>query len=194
MSDCRVKWVKKLGPDSLSSVWVHSVHFAKFLMLRFSKRYSSHSFHPIAAKLNGKYGNQWGIYWLLLFWWSAKFKHLQHFKDKITSATLQLVINFYHFGFIWQKVQQSGKAPGPLVNLNLIVPCPIVNASAKHLSSAKFNINIIDILKFNSLVSHHCGIWMTDTSNPKKKFHCISFIMINMLKMWINLFHSALLY
>ncbi len=39
----------------------HSVHFGKFLMLTFSKGYSSHSFHPISAKRYGKYDNQWGI-------------------------------------------------------------------------------------------------------------------------------------
>ncbi len=33
--------------DSLTSVWGHTVHFAKFLMLRISKGYSSHSFHSV---------------------------------------------------------------------------------------------------------------------------------------------------
>ncbi len=37
--------------SSLSSVWDQSVHFAKFLMLRFSKGYCSNSFHSISTKL-----------------------------------------------------------------------------------------------------------------------------------------------
>ncbi len=44
--------------DSLCSVWGHSVHFAKFPVLRFSEGYCSHSCHPILTKLYGKYGNQ----------------------------------------------------------------------------------------------------------------------------------------
>ncbi len=38
--------------DSVSSVWGHSVHFAKFPMLRFSKGYWSQSFHSILIKLH----------------------------------------------------------------------------------------------------------------------------------------------
>ncbi len=37
--------------DSFSLVWSHSVHFAKFPILRFSKRYFSNSFHRIPSKL-----------------------------------------------------------------------------------------------------------------------------------------------
>ena len=33
--------------ESLSSVWGHSVHFAKFLILKLSKGYCSHTFHSI---------------------------------------------------------------------------------------------------------------------------------------------------
>ena len=54
---CRVLFMS----DSLSSVWCHSVHRAKFLMLGTSKDFSSHSFHSISTKLYGKYGNQWGV-------------------------------------------------------------------------------------------------------------------------------------
>ncbi len=39
----------------------HSVHFAKFTMLRLSNGYCSHSFHPISTKLYGKNGNYGGI-------------------------------------------------------------------------------------------------------------------------------------
>ncbi len=45
---CRVL----LMPDSLSLVWSHSVHFAKFPILRFSKHYSFISFHQNSTKLH----------------------------------------------------------------------------------------------------------------------------------------------
>ncbi len=45
------------GSGHLSSAWGHSVHFPKFPMLRFSKGYCCHSFHPISTKLYGKHGN-----------------------------------------------------------------------------------------------------------------------------------------
>ena len=43
-SICRVLF--RLG--DLSSVWGHSLHFPKFPMLRLSKRYCAHSFHPLS--------------------------------------------------------------------------------------------------------------------------------------------------
>ncbi len=46
------------GPGHLSSVWGHSVHFEKFLILTFSTGYWFHSFNPISSKLYGKHGNQ----------------------------------------------------------------------------------------------------------------------------------------
>ena len=39
-------------PDCLSLVWGHSVHFAKFMILLFSKHYSLNSFHQNSTKLN----------------------------------------------------------------------------------------------------------------------------------------------
>ncbi len=42
----------------LSSVWGNSVHFAKFLMSRFSKGYCCPSFDPFSTKLYWKHGNQ----------------------------------------------------------------------------------------------------------------------------------------
>ncbi len=42
-------------------VWGHSVHFAKFPMLRFLKCYSSHRSELISAKLYGYTGNHIGI-------------------------------------------------------------------------------------------------------------------------------------
>ncbi len=57
--------------DSLSSLWGHSVHSAKFTMLRFSEGYCSHSFHLISTKLYDKYAID-GEYRLLIFWRSPK--------------------------------------------------------------------------------------------------------------------------
>ncbi len=42
---CRILFAS----DSLSSVWGHSVHFAKFAILRFSKRYCFYSFYPFST-------------------------------------------------------------------------------------------------------------------------------------------------
>ena len=47
-----------LMPDSLSMVWGHLVHFAKFPILRFSKGYSLNRFHQISTKLHTKDHNQ----------------------------------------------------------------------------------------------------------------------------------------
>ncbi len=46
-----------LMPDFLSLVWGHSVHFAQFLIPRYSKHYSFNSFHQILTKLHTKYHN-----------------------------------------------------------------------------------------------------------------------------------------
>ncbi len=50
-----------------SSLWGHSVHFAKFPMLRLSKGCRSYSFHPISTKLYGKHGNQGGMQVITFF-------------------------------------------------------------------------------------------------------------------------------
>ncbi len=50
-----------------SSVWGHSVHSAKFPMLRFLKGYCSHNFHSVSTKLYGKHGNQRGIQAITFF-------------------------------------------------------------------------------------------------------------------------------
>ena len=60
-----------LMPSSLSLVWGHSVHFAEFPILRFSKHNSFNSFHQISTKLHTKYHNQ-GLITLLLTWRSGK--------------------------------------------------------------------------------------------------------------------------
>ena len=50
-----------LMSDFLILVWGHSVHFAKFPMLRFSKGYCSPSFHSISTKFYCKYVGHEGI-------------------------------------------------------------------------------------------------------------------------------------
>ncbi len=50
---CRVLF----GSGHLRSVWGHSVHFAKYPMLKFSKGYCCPSFHPVWTKLYWKHGN-----------------------------------------------------------------------------------------------------------------------------------------
>ncbi len=47
-----------LMPDSLSLVWDDLVHFAKFAILRFSKRHSFNSFHRISSKLYTKWSEE----------------------------------------------------------------------------------------------------------------------------------------
>ncbi len=56
-SICRVIF----GSGHLSSVWGHSVHFAIFPMLRFSKGHCPHGFRPISTNFYGQHGNQGGI-------------------------------------------------------------------------------------------------------------------------------------
>ena len=60
-----------LMPDSLSLVWGHSVHFAKFPIPQFAKHYLFNSFHQISTKLHKKCHIR-GSCSLLLFWRSAK--------------------------------------------------------------------------------------------------------------------------
>ncbi len=47
--------------DWLRSVWGHLDHLAKSAMLRFSKRYSSHSFELISAKIYEDIDSHGGI-------------------------------------------------------------------------------------------------------------------------------------
>ncbi len=64
--------------DSFSSVWGHSVHFAKFLMLRFRKIYCSHSVHPISIKLYGKYVIKGDTSYCFI-WRITKCRHFEFF-------------------------------------------------------------------------------------------------------------------
>ncbi len=47
-------------PGSLSLAWGQSVHFAKFPILRFSKRYFSNNFHQIPSKRYEDIAYHWG--------------------------------------------------------------------------------------------------------------------------------------
>ncbi len=61
-------------PNSVSMVWGHSVHFAKFEMLRFSKGYCSPSFHSISTKFYCKHVGQKRIQAVTVFDDLPKFK------------------------------------------------------------------------------------------------------------------------
>ena len=78
-----------LMPDSLSLVWGHSVHFAKFPMLRYSKGCCSHSFHSIATKLYCKYVGQEGIQAVTFF------RDLPNFKNFMA---LEIFVNTGPYG------------------------------------------------------------------------------------------------
>ncbi len=65
MTDFRAKQMNIWNLWSYS-VCGHSVNFAKFLILRFSRHHSSHSFYPISTKfiqIYGKHGNRVGWGW-----------------------------------------------------------------------------------------------------------------------------------
>ncbi len=64
-----------LMPDSLSLVWGHSMHLAKFHMLKFSKGYCSYSFNSISTKLYCKYVGHDGIQAATVFGDLLKFKN-----------------------------------------------------------------------------------------------------------------------
>ena len=82
-----------LMPDSLSFVWGHSVHFAKFLILRFSTHYSFNSFCQILTKLHTKYHNQ-GLIWVITFLsYLPKIKNLCHLKCLSTQYHMELEIS-----------------------------------------------------------------------------------------------------
>ncbi len=73
---CRVL----LMPDSLSLVWGHSVHFAKFPIPRFVKHYSFNNFHQISTKLHTKYHNLGLIQAMTFLAICQKLKILWHFE------------------------------------------------------------------------------------------------------------------
>ncbi len=136
--DCRVKRMKIWGtridmycicevlfmPDSLSSVWVHSVHFAKFPMLRFSKGCSSHSFCPISAKLYGKNMVIKGEYRLVnLLAICQTLKILWHFEHFLTEDHMRLEISKHYSSFSFHpmsaKLYFFGNQPSFKISLAL---------------------------------------------------------------------------
>ncbi len=64
--------------DSLSSVWGHSVCFAKFPRL-YSKDYCSHTFDAIATKFYVKYSNQREIHAIIFLAICQTFKYIFKF-------------------------------------------------------------------------------------------------------------------
>ena len=64
-----------LMAESLSLVWGHSVHFAKFRMLRFSKGYYSPTFRSISTKFDYKHVGHKGIQCVTVFGDLPKFKN-----------------------------------------------------------------------------------------------------------------------
>ncbi len=66
-------------PDSLSLVWGHLVHFAKFPILQFFKLCSSLNFQLISSKPYARYPNHGAIQGVI-FWQSAKNKKIWHFE------------------------------------------------------------------------------------------------------------------
>ena len=61
-------------PNSLNLVCGHSLHFAKFPILQFSKGYCSHIFHSISSKLCQYVGHE-GIQAVTVFGDLPKFKN-----------------------------------------------------------------------------------------------------------------------
>ena len=73
---CRVLFML----NCLSLVWGHSVHFAKFPILRFSKGYPFNRFHHISINLDTKYNNQGLIKPTTFFVICQKLQKLWHFE------------------------------------------------------------------------------------------------------------------
>ena len=78
-------------PDSLSLVWRHSVHFAKFPMLRFLKGYCSPRFQSISTKFYCKYVGHKGTQAVTVFGGLPKFKISKY-------ATLKFLLTQNHMG------------------------------------------------------------------------------------------------
>ena len=104
---CRVLFMS----DSLSSVWGHSVQFAKCLMLTFSKGYCSLSF-----KFNQTLEKvcNLGRDRSLIFRVICQILSISPFEEKLPQLHCHYPQSY--ISFIWSKVKQSVKAPGPLVN------------------------------------------------------------------------------
>ncbi len=111
---CRVLLVS----GHLSSVWGHSVHFVKFLILRLSKSSCSNSFHPISTSpyrylVLGENTNHY------FFWLSAKFKKNSYtVYDTLKFSSIAIIDKALLVSEIssGKKVKQIVKSPGPLVS------------------------------------------------------------------------------
>ncbi len=102
--------------DSLSTVWRHLVHCAKFSMLRFSKGNYAHSFHPISTKLYRKHVKYRETYRLLLFLANCQLIKI-YGTLKISYFSYISIIHRANVGLSWQEVKQIAKVPGPLVQV-----------------------------------------------------------------------------
>ena len=78
--------------NSLCSFWGHSVHFAKFAVLRFSKGYFLPQFLSNFNQTLCKVCQSVGIQAVTLFGDVSNLKNLRLFKDERTSATMTLTI------------------------------------------------------------------------------------------------------
>ncbi len=110
-------WRVLFRSGHLSSVWGHSVHFGKFLMLRFSKGHCSHSFHSISTKPYRQhiFGKNMGY----CFFWLSKFKSIRRFEDNLPQLYIASIHKLSYSGFIWQQVKQNVKAHGALVLISI---------------------------------------------------------------------------
>ena len=86
-------------PDSFSLVWGHSVHFAKFPILRFSKHYSFNSFHQTSTERYTKYHNPGVIYDIVFFFRSAR--------NSKYYGTLKCLLTQDHMGLEMSKCYSS---------------------------------------------------------------------------------------
>ena len=97
-----------LMPNSLSLVWGHSVHFAKFPMLRFSKAYCSPSFRLISTKFYYKYGGHKGIQAVTVFGDLLKFKNFMPLEICVNTepygAEISKRYSLYSFHPIWAEL------------------------------------------------------------------------------------------
>ncbi len=109
---CRVLFIDY----SLSSFWGHSVHFAKFPILRFSQGYFCHSFHPISTKLCRRVQAFLVIGQILKVYGTFKISYL------IYIAIIHKSMWFH----LAKKIKQSVKEPGPFVVVIVVAVAVVV--------------------------------------------------------------------
>ncbi len=79
------------GSGHLSSVRGHSVHFAKFPTLRFSKGYCFHSFHPSSTKPYRKSMYSRKLSAFTSSGYLPNFKSIWHFEEKLPQLYCQII-------------------------------------------------------------------------------------------------------